>query len=275
MKKNLAIKIAEAIRKQVVEQIDVFMILGSGWNEVAQIIQNPIVIPYSTLKGMPKCTVRGHAGNFVFGYVGGEYVCIMQGRFHMYEGYTPQMVTLPIDVMHELGVEKIVVTNASGGINDNYNVGDVALISNHINLTSRNPLCEVIPNETYPVFIDMSEPYDKEYRTIVKKICVSMKAKCHEGVYMQVLGPNYETSAEIKAFKTMGADMVGMSTVMEVIKARYYGMRVLGISCITNKATGLSDEKLNHKDVLNSSINNKEKLKLILVEFLKKICEAK
>mgnify|MGYP004652925577 CR=1 FL=1 len=275
MKKNLAIKIAEAIRKQVSDQIDVFMILGSGWNEVAQIIQNPIIIPYSSLKGMPKCTVRGHAGNFVFGYVGGEYVCIMQGRFHMYEGYTPQMVTLPIDVMHELGVEKIVVTNASGGINENYDIGDVTLLSNHINLTSRNPLCEVVPNETYPVFIDMSEPYDKEYRTFVKKICSSMKVKCHEGVYMQVLGPNYETSAEIKAFKTMGADMVGMSTVMEVIKARYYGMRVLGISCITNKATGLSDEKLNHKDVLNSSINNKEKLKLILVEFLKKLNQAK
>ena len=164
--------IASQIRKEVKEKIDVFMVLGSGWGDVATLVQNPISIPYSKLKGMPKSTVSGHKGQFVFGYVNGQYVCIMQGRFHMYEGYSPLEVCLPIDVMHELGVEKIVVTNAAGGLNPAFECGDVVIITDHINFTCRNPLIGVEHDETYPIFVDMGKPYDEEFIKIIKEVGV-------------------------------------------------------------------------------------------------------
>ena len=267
-------KIAEQIRKVVTEKIDIFLVLGSGWGDVATMIQNPITIPYSKLSGMPESTVAGHNGQFVFGYINGQYVCIMQGRFHMYEGYSPLEVCLPIDVMHELGVENIVLTNAAGGINPNFNSGDVVVIKDHINFTCRNPLIGIEHSDIYPIFLDMGKAYDKEFIEIIKKVGVENKIKLQEGTYMQVLGPNYETSAEVKAFSALGADMVAMSTVVEVIKARYYGMRVLGLSCITNSAAGgKAKKKLSHTEVLNVGINNKEKLKTILLGFLKKLSE--
>lgn len=271
--KNIAKSIAAQISKKVTEKIEVFMILGSGWREILNMVQNPIVIPYTSLKGMP--VSKDHEGRFVFGYVGGQYVCVMHGRLHMYEGYSVYDVVLPIDIMYELGVENIVITNSSGGINKTFNAGDVVVFKNHVNFTSINPLVGVVPPDNLSLYVDMSKPYDEKYIEMVKKVGEENNIPVKEGVYVQVLGPNYETEAEIKMYAGIGVDMIGCSTVAEIIKSRYYGMKVLCLTCITNKAAGLSKVRLNRDSMMEIVENNKDKLKLILIEFLKKLSIVK
>lgn len=267
--KNVAKSIANQISKKITAKLEVFMILGSGWREIMNMIQNPIVIPYKSLKGMP--LDKSGQGQFVIGYVGGKYVCIMHGRLHMYEGYDVRDVVLPIDIMNELGVESVVITNSSGGINKSFEPGDVVVFKNHVNFTSINPLVGAEPPDNLSLYVDMSKPYDEEYIRLIKKVGCENNIPVKEGVYVQVLGPTYETEAEVKMFSAIGVDMIGCSTVAEITKARYYGMKVLCLTCITNKAAGLTKECLSREAMFEIVEDNKEKLKLVLIEFLKKI----
>ncbi len=271
--KDKAKNIAKQIRSKIEDNVDVFMILGSGWREILNMVQNPIVIPYKALKGMPADT--SNEGRFVFGYVNGQYVCVMHGRLHLYEGYDVRDVVLPIDIMHELGVENVVITNSSGGINKTFNAGDIVVFKNHVNFTSINPLVGVVPTDDLSLYVDMSKPYDEKFIQMIKKVGTENNITIKEGVYVQVLGPTYETESEVKMFSMIGADMIGCSTVAEITKARYFGMKVLCLTCITNKAAGLSKDRLSREAMMETVENNKENLKLLLVEFLKKLSNVK
>ena len=231
--------------------------LGSGLGAFADSLANGVRIPYSELPDFPVSTAVGHAGELVIGTLGVNGraaldVVVMSGRFHLYEGYTARQVVAGIRLFRELGVERVVLTNAAGGINLAFRQGELVLISDHINLQGTNPL--VGPNDAAlgPRFPDMTEVYPAALREIAKDTANELGIVLQEGVYAAVLGPSYETPAEIRFFKTIGADLVGMSTVVEAIAATHMGMQVLGISCVTNAAAGLSGEKLNHLEVLET-----------------------
>ncbi|MFD6430710.1 purine nucleoside phosphorylase I, inosine and guanosine-specific, partial [Bacillus velezensis] len=205
---------------------------------------------YETIPDFPVSTVEGHAGQLVMGTLEGVQVIAMQGRFHYYEGYSMDQVTFPVRVMKALGVESLVVTNAAGGINTEFRAGDLMIITDHINFTGTNPL--IGPNEAEfgPRFPDMSEAYDKELSSLAEKTADELGIPVQKGVYTAVTGPSYETPAEVRFLRTMGSDAVGMSTVPEVIVANHAGMRVLGISCISNAAAGILDQPLSHEEVM-------------------------
>jgi purine-nucleoside phosphorylase len=230
------------------------LVLGSGLGAFANSLTHAMRIPYAQLPGMPQATAVGHAGELVVGTSGangkGIDIAVMSGRFHLYEGYTAQQVTAGIRLFHELGVKQVVLTNAAGGIHQNFATGALVLISDHINLQGANPL--VGPNDPSlgPRFPDMTEAYSLRLRALAAETGEELGITLHEGVYAGVLGPSYETPAEIRFLRTIGADLVGMSTVSECIAANHLGMEVLGISCVTNLAAGLSGEKLNHQEVL-------------------------
>lgn len=241
------------------------LILGSGLGVLADLIEQPIVIDYSRIPHFPVSTVEGHAGELVVGSIKGKQVLIMKGRFHAYEGYGAETVSFPVRVMKELGVETLIVTNAAGGINETYQVGDLMVISDHLNMTFRNPL--IGPNDSAlgVRFPDMSEAYSKRLRKLAHDVAASQDFKLQEGVYVGLLGPNYETPAEIRMFRTLGGDSVGMSTVPEVIVARHAGIEVLGFSCISNMASGILDQPLSHAEVMETTEKVKPKfLKLVL-----------
>lgn len=229
------------------------LILGSGLGVLADEIENPISISYDEIPYFPVSTVAGHKGRLVIGNLKGKCVIAMQGRFHFYEGHSMEAVTYPIRVMKAIGVKQILVTNAAGGINRSFKPGDLMIIQDHINLTSQNPL--IGPNEADfgERFPDMSEAYSKKLIALAKGVAAKEKVKVVEGVYAGVLGPSYETPAEIKFLGMIGADAVGMSTVPEVIVARHSGLAVLGISCISNMAAGISDETLTHDEVIETT----------------------
>jgi purine-nucleoside phosphorylase len=234
------------------------IVLGSGLGAVAEAVESPVAVPYGEIPHFPQSTVEGHSGRIVAGLLGGVPVVVMQGRVHFYEGYTPQQVTFPMRVLGRLGIETVILTNAAGGINDHYRVGDLVLLRDHINMLGFNPL--VGPNEarfgTPPRsglrFFDMTEAYSVELRALAQEAARSEGFALHEGVYLATSGPNFETPAEIRAFRTLGADLVGMSTVPETIVARHMGMRVLGISCVTNLAAGISATQLSHEEVFEA-----------------------
>ncbi|MBA2942206.1 purine-nucleoside phosphorylase [Paenibacillus sp. CGMCC 1.16610] len=241
------------------------LILGSGLGVLADLIEQPIVVDYSRIPHFPVSTVEGHAGELVVGTIKGKQVLVMKGRFHAYEGYGAETVSFPVRVMKELGVETLIVTNAAGGINESYQVGDLMVISDHLNLTYRNPL--IGPNDSAlgVRFPDMSEAYSKRLRKLAHDVAASQDFKLQEGVYVGLLGPNYETPAEIRMFRTLGGDSVGMSTVPEVIVARHAGIEVLGFSCISNMASGILDQPLSHAEVMETTEKVKPKfLKLVL-----------
>lgn len=241
------------------------LILGSGLGVLADLIEQPIVIDYSRIPHFPVSTVEGHAGELVVGSIKGKQVLVMKGRFHAYEGYGAETVSFPVRVMKELGVETLIVTNAAGGINETYQVGDLMVISDHLNMTFRNPL--IGPNDSAlgVRFPDMSEAYSKRLRKLAHDVAASQDFKLQEGVYVGLLGPNYETPAEIRMFRTLGGDSVGMSTVPEVIVARHAGIEVLGFSCISNMASGILDQPLSHAEVMETTEKVKPKfLKLVL-----------
>jgi len=232
---------------------EVGLILGSGLGFFADDrIELVGRLPYDEIEGFPVSTVPGHAGQFVFGNLDGRRVICMQGRFHFYEGYRMEQLTLPIRMMHQLGVKDLFLTNAAGGINPCYVPGDFMLIHDHINFLGTNPLIGPVM-EGDVRFPDMSEVYDKALRQKIREWAQDQDISLQEGVYLATTGPSFETPAEIRAFATLGADAVGMSTVPEAIVARQLGMRVIGISCITNAAAGISCGPLTHEEVAETA----------------------
>ena len=228
------------------------IVLGSGLGAFADELTDRVEAPYTEIPHWPASTAVGHAGRLVFGKVGNLEIVAMAGRVHLYEGYTPQQVTFGVRVLASLGVASIVFTNAAGGINLKFGCGGLVLISDHINLQGSNPL--VGPNDETlgPRFPDMSEAYSAKYRAIVKQTGRELGIDLAEGVYAAVVGPSYETPAEIRYLRSIGADLVGMSTVPEVIVANHMGMRVLGISCVTNMAAGVLPQRIRHEEVLET-----------------------
>jgi purine-nucleoside phosphorylase len=232
---------------------EIGLILGSGLGFFADDrIEVVGRLPYGEIDGFPVSTVPGHAGQFVYGYLDGRRVICMQGRFHYYEGYRMDQLTLPIRMMHKLGVQSLFVTNAAGGINPEYVPGDFMLIQDHINFLGTNPLIGAVVDEGVR-FPDMTEVYDKALRHKIRDWARSQNIRLQKGVYLATTGPSFETPAEIRAFATLGADAVGMSTVPEAIVARQLGIRVIGISCITNAAAGISLGPLTHEEVAETA----------------------
>jgi purine-nucleoside phosphorylase len=246
------------------------IVLGSGLGAVAEAIESPIFIPYGEIPHFPQSTVEGHSGRIVAGLLGGVPVIVMQGRVHYYEGYTPQQVTFPMRVLGLLGVETVILTNAAGGINANYQIGDLVLLADHINMLGFNPL--IGPNESRfgarPKsglrFFDMTQAYSVELRSLAQAAAKADGTALHEGVYLATSGPSFETPAEIRAFRSLGADLVGMSTVPETIVARHMGIDVLGISCVTNLAAGISATNLSHEEVFEAGSRVQHRLANLL-----------
>ena len=261
---------ASFIREKGVGEIEIGLILGSGLGELGDEVENAIQIPYETIPNFPTSTVEGHAGQLVYGTLGGKKVLAMQGRFHYYEGYSLEMVTFPVRVMKALGIHSVIVTNAAGGLNLDFTPGELMLITDQINFTGVNPLIGPNDNVMGVRFTDMSQAYDKEYQEIVRNVAKEMNLDLKEGVYMGFTGPTYETPAEIKMARVIGADAVGMSTVPEVIVARHSGLRVIGVSCITNLAAGMQ-ASLNHAEVVETTERVKESFKTLVKNILASI----
>ena len=234
------------------------IVLGSGLGAVADAVTEAVRIPYGEIPHFPQSTVVGHSGQMVLGRMNEVPVAVMQGRVHFYEGYSPQQVTFPVRVLEQLGVEILILTNAAGGIRPGLAVGQLMLIADHINLLGFNPLTG--PNEPRfgskrgagLRFFDMTEAYDLRLREMARRVGQEQNLRLVEGVYLAVSGPSFETPAEIRAFQRMGADLVGMSTVPETIVARHMGLRVLGLSCVTNLAAGLGATPLSHEEVFET-----------------------
>ncbi len=226
------------------------VVLGSGLGAFADDLTNATRIPYEKIPGFPSSTAIGHAGRLVIGKADGIAVAAMQGRVHFYEGYSAQEVTFPMRVFGRLGIRAAILTNAAGGINLAFNQGALVVIRDHINLQGTNPLIGPNDERFGPRFPDMTEAYARPYREITLAEAKRLGIEVHEGVYAALSGPSYETPAEIRYLRTIGADLVGMSTVPEVIVARHTGIRVLGISCVTNMAAGILDRPLDHTEVL-------------------------
>ncbi|SPF35440.1 Purine nucleoside phosphorylase 1 [Candidatus Desulfosporosinus infrequens] len=266
--KEYSVRLAEArsyLVERVTEPPELGVVLGSGLGAFADFVEEKVVIAYKDIPHFPISTVEGHAGQLVFGKVQGRSVVVMQGRFHYYEGYIMQEVTFPIRIMQVLGVTGLIVTNAAGGINSAFRAGDLVLIKDHLNLMGDNPLRGANLTNLGPRFPDLSEGYNLEWRQKALAIAEELGINPQEGVYVAVSGPNYETPAEIRYLRTIGADMVGMSTVPEVIVANHGGMRVLGISCVTNMAAGILGQKLSHVEVMETA----ERVEKQFVQFVK------
>lgn len=246
------IRKAAAAIEQTCGKAEIGVILGSGLGDYASALQNAVSMPYKEIPGFPLSTVPGHAGRWHTGTLHGKRVCMMQGRFHSYEGYEMDEVTLPIRVMQLLGVKTLIVTNAAGGVNMAFHPGDLMLITDFINLTGKNPLRGPNLGEFGPRFPDMSRAYDRELQALALQTAKELDIGLQSGVYCWLNGPCFETPAEIRMVRTLGADAVGMSTVPETIVARHGGMRVLGLSCITNMAAGILDQPLNHEEVMET-----------------------
>ncbi|MGV3354298.1 purine-nucleoside phosphorylase [Streptococcus orisratti] len=241
------------------------LILGSGLGELAEEAENAIIIDYADIPNWGKSTVVGHAGKLVYGDLAGRKVLALQGRFHFYEGNPMEVVTFPVRVMKALGCQGVIVTNAAGGIG--YGPGTLMAITDHINLTGQNPLIGENLEDFGPRFPDMSNAYTADYRKVAHEVADKIGIKLDDGVYIGVSGPCYETPSEIRAFKTLGADAVGMSTVPEVIVAAHSGLKVLGISAITNFAAGFQSE-LNHEEVVAVTQQIKEDFKRLVKDIL-------
>ncbi len=248
---------AQAIKKQIstLREPIVGIILGSGLNDLADSVQNAVRISYNDLPNFPVSTVHGHAGRFVIGELGGKPVLVMQGRVHYYEGYTMGQVTLPVRVMQRLGIPNMIVTNAAGGVHPEFQPGDVMLITDQLNLmgmSGLNPLMGPNLDEIGTRFPDMSQPYDRDYCDLARKVSKENKITLREGVYAGLSGPSFESPADLRFLRLAGADAVGMSTVPEVIIARHGNMRVLGLSGISNKANLDGSTVTTHEEVMEA-----------------------
>ena len=258
-------KASQYLEQRIKSKPAIAVVLGSGLGAFAEELADPMEIPYAEIAGWPPSLALGHAGKLVIGKLGKLNVAVMAGRAHLYEGYTPAQVTHGIRVLASLGVRSIVLTNAAGGINPALERGGLVLISDHINLQGANPLVGPNRDDLGPRFPDMSEAYSNPYRKIARQVAEELAILVTEGVYAAMLGPSYETPAEIRFLRTIGADVVGMSTVPEVIVANHIGMKVLGISCVTNMAAGMTPQKINHEEVLETGAL----VRNTLVRFLK------
>jgi purine-nucleoside phosphorylase len=241
---------SDYIEARAVIRPRVAVVLGSGLGGFADAIESSAVIPYSEIPGWPVSTAVGHAGKLVIGRVDGVPVAVMAGRAHLYEGYSAQQVVFGIRALFHFGLESLVLTNASGGVNPAFGPGTLVLISDHINLMGASPLIGPNDNSLGTRFPDMSEAYSKKYRELARNAGKELGLDLPEGVYAALAGPSYETPAEIRYLRTIGADLVGMSTALEAIAAGHMEMKVLGISCVTNFAAGVTDRKLDHREVL-------------------------
>lgn len=256
------------------------IVLGSGLGAAAHAIPDPVVIPYSEIPHFPPSTVQGHSGRLVAGLLGGAPVVILQGRVHYYEGYTPSEVTFPMRVLGALGIRAAVLTNAAGCIQAGYSIGQLVALSDHINFMGWNPLTG--PNEPRFAcipgaglrFFDMSEAYSLRLRTLAREAASEQGFELAEGVYLATPGPSFETPAEIRAFRTLGATLVGMSTVPETIAARHMGIEVLGISCVTNLAAGLGSTPLSHEEVFETGRKVEQRLASLLIRLAPRIASA-
>jgi purine-nucleoside phosphorylase len=258
---------AEFLESSLSLRPHVAVVLGSGLGAFADTLDNPTVIAYSDIPGWPQSTAVGHAGKMVAGTVEGTPVIALAGRVHLYEGYTAQQAVYGVRALAKIGVKSIVLTNAAGGINPAFAPGQLVLISDHINLQGQNPLTGPNDDSLGPRFPDMSEAYCKRWRKVARAAAADMGILLPEGVYAALSGPNYETPAEIRYLRAIGADLVGMSTVPETIAANHMGMNVLGISCVTNFAAGVIDQKLDHKEVLEVG----ERMKGTMVDLLRRV----
>jgi len=244
---------AKLIQRKTKLRPKIALVLGSGLGAFADEFSNSIRIPYAKIPNFPQSTAVGHAGQLVLGTVEGVEVAGMQGRVHLYEGYSVKDVAFPVRVFARMGVQAIVLTNAAGGIKKEFTQGRLVVISDHINLQGANPLTGPNDENFGPRFPDMSTAYDKQFRALTLAEGRRLGVNLGEGVYAALAGPSYETPAEIRYLRSIGADLVGMSTVPEVIAARHSGIRVLGISCVTNAAAGVLDQPLDHKEVLETA----------------------
>jgi purine-nucleoside phosphorylase len=250
---------AQYIQDKLQVKPEIGLILGSGLGDLAEEMGDAVTIPYEEIPGFLRSTVAGHKGRMVIGDLVGRSCLAMQGRFHYYEGYDLKQVTLPVRVMKELGIKQLIVTNAAGGINLNFAPGDLMVIVDHINLMGSNPLIGPNIEGQGPRFPDLSQAYSLRLQELAFRIAAELNMTLRKGVYIGVSGPSYETPAEIRMFRTLGADAVGMSTVPEVIVAAHCGMEVLGISCISNMAAGILDQPLSHEEVMETAERVKEK----------------
>jgi purine-nucleoside phosphorylase len=260
---------ARFIQSRTTLSPSVGLVLGSGLGAFAKSLEKAVSIPFAEIPHFPASTAIGHRGELVIGTSQGTPVAVMAGRVHLYEGYTPQQVVFPVRVLGRLGVKILVLTNAAGSVNVNYKPGELMVIEDHINYLGTNPLMGPNEDDLGLRFFDMSEAYDPALREIAERACWKAGVTVRKGVYIAFGGPSYETPAEIRMARMMGADAVGMSTVPEVIAARHMGLRVLGISCITNMAAGVLKKKLDHREVLDVG----EKSKAGLLDVLGRILQ--
>ncbi len=265
---------AEFIRSKYPEQIEIVLVLGSGLGAFADDIENPVKIRYEEIPHFSRSTVEGHVGQLVLGKVEGVSVAVQQGRFHYYEGYEMPQVIFPMRTFGVLGVKTLIVTNAAGSLNPDFPQGSLMLIRDHLNLMGTNPLRGANDERFGPRFPDMTEVYSTKLREIALNQAAKMNLNLGEGVYCALSGPTYETPAEIKMFGLLGADAVGMSTVPEAITARHQSMEVIGISCITNLAAGLSGETINHAEVMETGAKVAKSFKELLRRIIGKISEG-
>jgi purine-nucleoside phosphorylase len=254
---------ADLVRGRTPLRPRIGVVLGSGLGAFADSLEDAVAVPYGEIPHFPTSTVAGHKGALVVGRCRGVPVAAMKGRVHFYEGYPLGEVVFPVRVLGRLGVRTLLVTNAAGAINPSFAPGDLMVIEDHVNLLG-NPLLGPNEDALGPRFPDMSEAYDRGLRDVAEAACRAASIPCHRGVYVGLTGPSYETPAEIRMLRAMGADAVGMSTVPEVIAARHLGIRVAGLSCLTNMAAGVSDARLDHRDVLETG----ERVKAALLEVL-------
>jgi purine-nucleoside phosphorylase len=259
---------ASFIRSKIKAQPALAIVLGSGLGSFADDMSEAVQIPYAEIPHFARSTAIGHAGQLVIGKVGDVPVLAMQGRFHLYEGYSPETVVFPIRVFARMGIRAAILTNAAGGIKLEYGQGRLVVITDHINLQGHNPLVGREDDRLGPRFIDMSEAYCEKYRKMMLAAARKLGLDVGEGVYAGLLGPSYETPAEIRYLRAIGADLVGMSTVAEVIAARQLGINVLAISCVTNMAAGILKQKINHQEVLETGRRISGQFKALLREVI-------
>ena len=263
-----AVKAAKAIRKRAdSQQPAVAVILGSGLGGLSKSIGDAVRIPFADIPGFPEVTVAGHEGAVIVGSLGGREIVALSGRFHLYEGHPPALAAFPVRVFHALGARDLFVSNAAGGISPKLAVGDLMMISDHLNLMGTNPLVGAA-QEGETRFPDMTDAYNPGLRWVLRTTAEKLGITLREGVYAGLLGPSYETPSEVKMLKLLGADAVGMSTVPEVIVARALGMRVVGVSCITNAAAGVTGAALSHAEVLETTNRVSAAFESLVTEFL-------
>lgn len=262
---------AQFIQSKIAAKADTAIILGSGLGNLSTKIETEFEIPYSSIPNFPVSTVEGHKGRLILGTLNGQKVWVLEGRFHFYEGYSPEQVSFPVRVLKLLGVQNLILSNAAGGVNPDYQVGDLMIIKDHISFFTINPLIGKNESALGTRFPDMSEPYAQEFINKAKAIAASHQIKVHEGVYVGVTGPTFETRAEYKLIKFVGGDVVGMSTIQENIAAVHCGMRVFAISVVTDLGIREDNNVITHQEVLEAANAAEPKLTLIISDLVKAI----